>query len=90
MAFPKFNKDPQSVLDYQVDWSDWLDTDEISTSTWSAPAGITIDSETETDTTATVWLSGGTDGERYEVTNEITTDGGRTDNRTILIVCKQK
>lgn len=75
-----------AVLDYRIDWAAWLDTDTISTSTWAEPtSGITIDSETETTTVATVWLSGGTAGQLYEVTNTIVTAAGRTEERTIQI-----
>jgi hypothetical protein len=90
VAFPKFVKDPQAVLDYKIDWSAWLEDDTISASEWSATSGITIDSDSFTDTDTTVWLSGGTVGESYDATNEITTDGGRTDDRTITIQVKQK
>ena len=79
-------KDPDSVLDYTLDWgTDWLDGDTISTSTWSVPAGITMDSEVETATTTTIWVSGGTADQEYELTNQIVTAGGRTADRTILI-----
>lgn len=90
MAFPKFVKDPEAVLDYVVDWSDWLEADTISASQWTVPTGITIVTSSFTDTAATVWLSGGTVGERYDVTNGISTDGGRDDDRTITIQVKQK
>ena len=90
MAFPKFVKDPQAVLDYEIDWSEWLGEDTISASEWSAPDGITIESDSFTDTAATAWLSGGTALTNYDVTNEIVTDGGRTDDRTITIQVKQK
>ena len=90
MAFTKFTKDPQAVLDYVIDWSAWLGEDTISASEWTVPDGITLDSDSFTDTTATAWLSGGTAGESYDVTNEIVTDGGRTDDRTITIQVKQK
>lgn len=83
-------KDPSAVLDYQFDWSAWLGTDTIATSAWTAPTGITVNSESETTTTATVWLSGGTDGANYAVVNEITTAGGRTDQRTLTIKCRNK
>lgn len=81
----EFYKDPSAVLDYTIDWSDWLDTDTISTSSWTVPSGITQSAETETTTTATVWLSGGTADNVYEVTNTITTAAGRTDQRTLII-----
>lgn len=90
MAFKKFKKDPQAVLDYVIDWSAWLEDDTISASEWSAPEGIIIVTDSFTDTTATVWLSGGTESESYSVTNEIVTDGGRTDDRTITILVLQK
>src|SRR5207237_8913736 len=35
-------KDPNADLDYQFDWTAWLGTDTISTSTWSAPIGSQI------------------------------------------------
>ena len=86
----QIEKDPDAVLDYQMDWSTWLDTDTISTSTWDVPTGLTEDSETETTTTTTVWISGGTAGTTYTVTNEIVTAAGRTDSRSILIKVVQR
>ena len=44
MSLTTFLKDPEAVLDYTVDWGIWLDTDTISTSNWTVPAGITKDS----------------------------------------------
>ena len=90
MAVKSFLKDPAAVLDYQLNWSAWLDGDTISTSTWSAETGITVDSESETTSAATVWLSSGSPGEDYEVTNQIVTDGGRTDERSITIKVRQR
>lgn len=79
-------KDPSAVLDYKWDWSTWLASGEtISTSTVTVPAGITKDSQSNTTTTATVWLSGGTLGETYPIVNRVVTSQGRTDERTIQI-----
>lgn len=85
-----FYKDPDAVLDYTGDWAAWLNGDTIQTSTWIPDDGITVDSSTHDDTTATVWLSGGTNLETYEVTNRVATAGGRTDDRTIKIKVKEK
>lgn len=86
---PLSPKDPHDVLDYEVDWSNWLPAgDTILVSEWIAPAGITMDSETNTNTTTTIWLSGGTAGQSYALTNRITTAGGRTRDRTITIRVK--
>jgi hypothetical protein len=81
----RWEKRATAVLDYQINWATWLGTDTIATSTWSVPAGITKDSDTNTTTTATIWLKSGTVGTTYELTNTIVTAGGRTDYRTIAI-----
>jgi len=86
----EFTKDPNAVLDYIWDWSDWLGSDTISSSTVTAPTGLTVDSESNTTTTATVWLSGGTAGEDYDVVNRIITAGGRTEDRTITIQVRER
>ena len=81
-----FTKDPAGNLDFRRDWSNWLgDSDTISASSFTVPTGITKDSEANGDDYATVWLSGGTDGEDYTVTNEISTNGGRTAQYSFLI-----
>lgn len=90
MSIATFLKDPNAILDYQVDWSPWLGVDTITTSDWIVPTGITKQSETNTATTATIWLSGGTAGTKYQLTNRITTAGGRTDDRTITISVKER
>ena len=86
----QFEKAASAVLDYTIDWgTDWLVTgDTISTSTWTAQSGVTIDSSSNTSTTATAWISGGSNGRGYTVKNRIVTAGGRTEERSILIVVK--
>lgn len=85
-----FIKDPDATLDYLIDWSDWLETDTISSSSWTADSGITVSQSTNTTTTATVILSGGTVKNVYKVVNSITTAAGLTDNRTLLIKIEEK
>lgn len=81
-----FDKDPDEVLDFTIDWSDWLPSgDTISTSAWTVPSGITEDSKSNDTTKTWIFLSGGTDGTEYKLTNTITTAGGRTAQRTIQI-----
>lgn len=41
-------------------------------------------------TVATVFLSGGASGRTYQVRNRITTVAGRTDDRTISVVCRNR
>ena len=84
-------KDPQSVLDYGFDWSDWLDTgDTVSTSAWDVPTGITEDSDTKTTTTTTIWLSSGTVGSKYKLTNRMVTANGRTVERSFYVKVESK
>lgn len=84
-------KDKDAVLDYKWDWAKWLAASEtITTSTVTVPVGITKDSSTNTTTTATVWLSGGTVGQEYTVTDRIVTNQGRTDDRSITILVKER
>jgi hypothetical protein len=86
-----FIKDPNAVLDYQWDWSLWLHAAETISSVTVTPApGIVVDSHSNTNSTVTVWLSGGTDGNGYSVVCSITTNQGRTDDRTIYIVCQSR
>mgnify|MGYP000101547224 CR=1 FL=1 len=82
----KFVKDPDAVLDYGFDWSEWLATGEtIATSVWVVTTGITKDSDLHSDTETKVWLSGGTANGVYRARNRITTTEGRTDSRTIIV-----
>jgi hypothetical protein len=76
-------KDPDDVLDYMIDWTAWLGTDSIATSTWVVPVGLTKTTDSHTATTATIWLSGGTANSTYTVTNHIVTAGGRIEDRSL-------
>lgn len=87
-------KDPDATLDYGVNWRPerlpWLSTGEsIVSSSWLVPDGtVTVLTESHTDTTTTVWLSGGTLGQLVNLVNRITTDQGRTEDRTICLRIK--
>ena len=82
-----FVKDPNAILDYSFDWGPWLDSDTIDTSVWIVESPLVIESGTEsnTDTITTLFISGGEAGETYTITNRITTDGGRLDDRSFEI-----
>lgn len=86
-----YSKDPDAVLDYHLDWARWLDGDSLVSSTWTAePAGITIDSHGLEGDLATVWLTGGTVGQAYRVTNHIVTAQGRADDRTLIVSVRER
>lgn len=82
------DKDPEARLDYQLDWSEWLSSgDTIASSTWTAETisgdtdPLNITSDTNSTTTTTVTLNGGTAGNIYRLYNQITTDGGLIERR---------
>ncbi len=83
-------KDPSSSVDYSIDWSAWLsDTEAIASTTWSIdPSGASAPSlgaENAVDTVRSIFVSGGTLGQRYRLTCRIQTDGGRTVERSLTI-----
>ena len=81
-----FEKDPDAVLEWQYNWHNWLPSgDSIASATVTVSDGITIDSQTNTSTAVTVWLSGGSEGTTYYLTCHIVTSMGRVDDRTISI-----
>lgn len=102
MGFKRFKKDPDEVLDYLFDFAaltngngdeDYLQSGEtISSHTVEAATGITKDSSAaaNANTSVKVWLSGGTEGNSYDVTCRIVTSLGRTVDRTMTIVLVKK
>lgn len=89
----QFKKDPDSLMDYSVDWSQWMtSSDSIVNSVWFVAPGITvyttaIDAGTHI---ATVRLLGGTINGHYRVTNRITTANGLTTDRSIFIRVQER
>ena len=92
-------KDPDSKLDYEINWLEWLTSintitgetviDTIVSSTWvDVNADLTVESDSFTDSTTTVWLTGGIVDSIYEVTNRITTAAGRIQDQTAKLKCK--
>ena len=57
----------------------------VTTKTITPSAGITVNSSTEAAGVVTVWVSGGVVGAQT-VACKITTNAGRTDERTITLV----
>lgn len=84
-------RDPNSVLDYRWELSDWVDQgDSIASHQVVADTGITVESSTNDTDSVTVWLSGGTLGAVYAVTVRVTTSAGRVDDYTVRFVTVDK
>lgn len=78
-------KAPYDIVDYTFNYATWLGVDTITTSTWTVPSGITSHAESDTTTTATIWLSGGTAGETYTIVNQIVTASGRKKEQAFVV-----
>lgn len=82
-------KDPQSRVDYAIDWSSELDGRTIEASLWSVEpdeeGGIAAeDTSFEPDRTE-ARLAGGRIGHSYTVTNRVTFSDGTIDVRSITL-----
>lgn len=96
------NKDPDSQIPYGVAWDAFLpDGDTISSSTWIIPAGLTNAGDLMNQTAVIngrsyskcnlIVLSGGTDGQEYEVTNRIVSSpSGWKEDRSFKVRVKEK
>jgi len=82
-------KSPSSVVPYSIDWSATLNAfspqDTISTSSWTADNGVTIDSNSKTIKIASVVVSAGNIYNYANLTNTITTAAGHTYIRTVVL-----
>lgn len=79
------SKEPTEVTTFSINWADWLGSLTIVSSSWSAPSGITIDSDTNDTTTTFVTLSGGTWGGTYELLNTIEASNGDIETKPLLV-----
>lgn len=77
MNLGNFEKDVDEKIDYVIDWTKRLNGDTISSVSHSAaPAGLTLESESNTTTTTTARYYAGTAGTRYKVEVDVTTSDG--------------
>lgn len=80
-------KDPQAVLPYSMDWSQWLSPGE-TLSTWAAVSSgdaLVISGVSEAAGVVSWTATGGTAGTDYTVAVTITTNLARTDTRRVLV-----
>jgi hypothetical protein len=86
---------PESIQPFTINWVDILQTgDAIATSTWTCDPALTITQTSQSASATTVWVSGGAvpTGLQWinlHAVNTITTNFGVTDQRTLVIFCKQ-
>ena len=85
-------KDPYAVLDYSLDFKNWMPSGDhiasrtVTVETISGDASpLAVDSTSATDYVVTGLLSGGTAGNIYNVEYKIVTNNGKRDSRNIRI-----
>jgi hypothetical protein len=83
---PDFEIDPDSTEDFEFTLAADLDGDTIDTVTFVLPDGLTEESSSNTDTTATIFVSGAECGRTYRITCRYTTAGGRSRDKTLRVI----
>lgn len=91
----RFNKSTKASLDYTIDWTPYLEENEITSSTWNIVTDtsnddvpLAIDKTKQSTVKTTVVLSGGRVGKEYTVENIIQynkNDKNLQDRRILLI-----
>lgn len=78
-----FGMGENDVQDFTIDWTGWLEGDTISTSLFT-PTSLTENSESNTTTSATCFVTSPDDPYGYTA-NTITTAAGRTKKMTVRV-----
>ncbi len=85
----EFAKDPVAILDYTVDWSQFLPEGDPIVAASATILGddpdLELESEQFTATHHVIWLSGGEAGTSYFVESQVDTQSGRRDKRTFVV-----
>lgn len=91
------DKDTEAVLDYSINWSDWMPQgDSVNTSTFTVTAisgdtdALAVNSSAISTNVCTAVLSGGTAGNIYTVSNTIATNNNITERRHFRVCVKAR
>lgn len=91
---PTITKDPNAVLDYVLDLTDWLalNGDALQSVSVVVTEGLTVVQAQIVGTTIVVWLSGGNVGKKATATIHFTTNSTpqRQDDRTLYFKIKNR
>lgn len=87
-------KDPNALLDYTFDWTEWLEAhtpaDTIASATVEVTGCTLVTSSVIDAHKVSAWISGGTVDVPASATCRITTAGGRIDDRTLTLKIKER
>lgn len=85
-------KDPDALLDYTIDWTDYLaalSADRLADVAFTNSDGTLVLTEVY-EGFATAWIEGGTVGETITLTCRIQTRAGRIDACTVYIKVRER
>lgn len=98
MILETFEKQPAEIKDYDVDYSPWLlpmgdtlaDIQTPVVTCLSDPDDTSLECflVLHTAMTSKFWMRGGTDGQRYKLTIQAETAGGRLDESELIFVVR--
>ena len=82
----EYIKSPAAVLDYTVNWTDFLQVGEtITAHSFVAETGVTLGTPSLTGANHVVFISGGTLHSTYRITSRITTSALRTQEQSFRL-----
>jgi len=94
MILDRKEKQPAEILDYTLSYAEWLggltdtlDVVDVSVVCVTDPAdtALLVHRVITSSTAVSVWLAGGTDGQRYKITVTATTVAGRRDQSEFIM-----
>ena len=87
----KFTKQPNEVLDYDVDYTDWFAarTDTPSAYVVLADTGITVVGSARTGNIIKIILAGGTTGTKYKIQTRLTTTASLVKEAEFTVAVKE-
>lgn len=87
-------KDPQSRVDYALDWVAYLGAQTIAGSQWAVapvePGGLAVLEPRADGSRTAATLTGGVVGHVYSVSNRVTLSDGSIDERSICLRVEQR
>ena len=91
METPIKFKDPDSRVDFTLDYTEhFIDDDTVTSAEIIAPEGITVEPPTFTNNKVTFWCSGGIAGKAYIITCRTVSQHGRIEDYSIKIAIRQR
>ena len=84
--------DVNAILEYALDWTDWrVSGEEIETSTWTGPAGITLTASLNSPyAIVKVEVTDLTLRGRVRLTNHVVSSDGQEDDRILALYMTQR